>query len=143
MNKDDERIKKAFAPTRMDIVKHHFRKYQTIYMFAGGIVLGAVSGVLLSRVILKNAGFVIHANDNQGVINVARQIVIEAAGNSGNVIKDLTTGIVYPSQNAAAKALGLDPSMLSKHLSGRDSHIMGHVFEKLIDGSAPHTLVSP
>lgn len=61
-------------------------------------------------------------------------------GNSGNIIKDVTTGTIYPSQNAAAKALGIRADSISKHLSGKNSDAAGHVFEKLIDGGAPHIL---
>jgi hypothetical protein len=71
---------------------------------------------------------------------VATLITIDAPGNSGNVIQDLSTGIIYPSQNAAAKALGINPSNLSSHLKGKNPDVAGHVFKKLIDGATSHEL---
>lgn len=79
---------------------------------------------------------------NSKINQTAVQVTIDAPGNSGNVIKDLTTGAIYPSQNAAAKALGTKPSNISNQLLGKTPHVNGHTFEKLIDGGTKHALTS-
>ena len=72
--------------------------------------------------------------------NVITQITIDARGNSGNVIQDVVTGIVYPSQNACAEALKIHPRQVSTHLNGKNPTAGGHILKKLIDGGVGHTL---
>lgn len=63
--------------------------------------------------------------------NQTVEVFIEALGDPGNIIQDITTGTVYASQGQAAKALGVYPSMITRHLQGSIPDVKGHVFEKL------------
>ena len=127
--------------SRFKKVTNHLKRHRTIYITAGVcFVGGAVAGGLY----FKTFGMNPHINQkavalfNSKINQTAVQVTIDAPGNSGNVIKDLTTGAIYPSQNAAAKALGVNPNQVSRHLSGNQASVSGHVFEKLIDGKTTH-----
>jgi len=126
----------------LEIIKNHIRENRKVYIAAvGGLVVGVVLGV--SVVLLKNtSGGSVISQKAIGIWNtqIATLITIDAPGNSGNVIQDLSTGIVYPSQNSAAKALGINPSNLSSHLNGKNPDVAGHIFKKIIDGGSSHEL---
>lgn len=64
----------------------------------------------------------------------ATNVFIEAPkrlGHPGYIIRDTTTGMVYASQNAAAKTLGLNPNEIKKNWMGLVPDVHGHVFENL------------
>lgn len=124
---------------------NHLKRHRTIYITAGVCFVG---GAVVGGLYFKTFGMNPQINQkavalfNSTINQTAVQVTIDAPGNSGNVIKDLTTGTIYPSQNAAAKALGINPNNLSNHLKGKNADVTGHVFEKLIDGKTKHLLKS-
>lgn len=129
--------------SRFKKVTNHLKRHRTIYITAGVcFVGGAVAGGLYFKTFGMNPQINQKAVAlfNSTINQTAVQVTIDAPGNSGNVIKDLTTGAIYPSQNAAAKALGVDAQTLSRHISGKLPNVKGHTFEKLIDGGASHVL---
>ena len=63
------------------------------------------------------------------------EVHIEALGDPGNIIQDTTTGIIYASQNQAARELDVHPSVISRHLNGLLPTVKGHTLAKL--GKAP------
>lgn len=50
------------------------------------------------------------------------------------------TGIIYPSINAAAKALGVDPSNIGKALSGKRKSAGGYNFARIDPSASPSTV---
>ena len=126
----------------MDEIKNHLEKYKTFYIGATCLVVGVGVGILYMNTRTVNSDITQKALAmfNSTINQTAVQVVIDAPGNSGNVIKDLTTGAIYPSQGAAARALGVDPTHISRHLHGKQIDVIGHTFEKLIDGGAAHAL---
>lgn len=75
------------------------------------------------------------------VLEQNTNVVIQAPGNSGNVLQD-DLGNLFVSQNAAAKALKVDPKAIHEHLKGRISNINGRVLTKVLDGSPLHALAA-
>jgi hypothetical protein len=128
---------------KLEKIKQHLVENKRVYIAAGvGMVVGIVIGGV-TVYLLKNGNAVPQISQKAiGIWNtqVATLITIDAPGNSGNVIQDLSTGIIYPSQNAAAKALDIDKANISKHLSGIFPNAEGHIFKKIIDGGASHEL---
>lgn len=126
----------------MSTIKNHFKKHKTLYVGAACLAVGVAGGILyvhtkgINPAITQKAVALWNSTINQTAV----QITIDAPGNSGNIIKDLTTGAIYPSQNTAAKALGVDAQTMSRHISGKLPNVKGHTFEKLIDGKATHVL---
>ena len=59
------------------------------------------------------------------------EVTIEALGDPGNIIQDVTTGTIYASQRQAADAIGASTSRMSKHLITGLGEINGHVFKNL------------
>ena len=130
-------------------IEEHFKRNKQFYIGLGvGILVGAVA---------TGAYFVLHNNavanklmiDSQKLLELNYKstknffttvVEIDAPGNSGNVVKDLTTGAIYPSQGEAEKILGLSKGLISKQMSGQIPTAKGHTFEKLLDGGAPHAL---
>ena len=49
-------------------------------------------------------------------------------------VKNITTGEIYESQDAAAKALGVSFSMISKHLRGKAKSVRGFTLERIGGG---------
>lgn len=131
--------------SRFKKMTNHLKRHRTIYITAGVCFVG---GAVVGGLYFKTFGMNPQINQkavalfNSKINQTAVQITIDAPGNSGNVIKDLTTGAIYPSQNSAAKALGVGKDVVSKHLAGKIPNAGGHVFEKLIDGKTTHMLKS-
>ena len=126
-------------------VRTHLYENRKKYLIGIGCF---VAGVLVGGTVVY---FVKDASGNKAMIDsfnlikyksphTSQLIQILSPGNSGNVIKDVETGIIYPSQNAAAKALGINPSNISSQLNGKNADVAGHIFEKIIDGAASHEL---
>lgn len=132
MNEKIERIK-----------KHLHNNYKVYIAATAGVVVGIVT-VLVILAIKSETGSDSPeiAQKAFGIWNtqVATLITIDAPGNSGNVIQDLTTGIIYPSQNAAAEALGINKATISKVVLGKIPEVNGHAFKKIIDGGTSHEL---
>lgn len=123
--------------TKFEKVKTHFRENKKLYI---GIAIGAgvtaiagVGYILLSGRGQYNQTSVIVGNHN--TVKQTLEVYIEALGDPGNIIQDLTTGTIYASQGQAARELGVDPRRISKHLNGLADHVDGHQFAVL--GKAP------
>lgn len=124
---------------RIEDVKKHIKKNKKVYIAAGiGVVVGGAGVFLATQGGPKN---VVQQLNFWSPSNIT-QIIIPNNGNSGNVLQDLENGVIYPSQNAAVRALNLDKANLSRHLNGKNEHVNGHVFKKLIDGGTDHELAS-
>ena len=97
-------------------LKRHLSKYKYLYL---GIGVGLTVGV--GATLVKGPIVVIKESFNNNTINITMK------GHPGNVIEDLTTGVIYPSQNEAAKGLGVNASTLSNYLKGEGKDtIKGH-----------------
>ena len=113
--------------SNVDQIKKHFKKNKVVYIStACGVGVGLVAGVLISKNVVNKTTVA----EMKNVVAVI-EVTIEALGDPGNVVQDTTTGIIYASQNQAAKALGVSTSMVSQHLSGKFKHLNGHTFTKL------------
>lgn len=116
----------------LDKVKEHFVKHKTVYLTVSGVIVGTLVG----------AAATVYLSKNPTIVNKPIQILtwkskqtievfVEALGDPGNVIQDVSTGIIYASQGQAARELGLSPARLSEHLHGELDHVKGHVFKLL------------
>lgn len=110
----------------------HFKNNKKVYITGGVcLVVGAVGAILLTR----NPADMNVDNKIQQILSwkpeATLEVYIEALGDPGNIVQDTTTGTIYASQGQAAKAIGVKPSDMSKHLNGVRAHLDGHIFEKL------------
>lgn len=122
--------------SNVDQIKKHFKKNKVVYIStACGVGVGLVAGVLISKNVVNKTTVAEMKNvvawKPTQITKQVIEVTIEALGDPGNVVQDTTTGIIYASQNQAAKALGVSPSMVSQHLSGKFKHVNGHTFTKL------------
>ena len=123
----------------MNKIKNHVRDNQKAYI-VGGICF--VAGVAVSAVVLKKADLEISPKIQQILSykpHATLEVHIEALGDPGNIIQDVTTGTVYASQGQAARELGVSPSLISKHLSGAIADAGGHKLTKLGKASIPQS----
>lgn len=124
-----------------DDVVEHVKKHKEAYIVGA---LG-VLGIVITVVILKNHTINnFDASGNSGALLIQPKIEnfnFVSPGNGGNVIHDTTTGVIYPSQNAAAEALGVSKSLMSGHIQGKIPDLRGHVLEKVVDGVTEYELV--
>lgn len=67
--------------------------------------------------------------------NNVQQIVLARRGHPGNIILCKETGEKFASQARAASVNEVNPSTLSKHLSGALAHAGGRTFENLGEAS--------
>lgn len=112
-------------------IKNHVRDHKVAYISAG---VGIVVGASIATIVLKKPDIQV-APKIQQILSykptATLEVHIEALGDPGNVIQDLTTGTIYASQGQAARELGLRASDISKHLAGKSDAVKGHRFVKL------------
>lgn len=125
--------------THIEKIKNHLKENYKIYIALGaGVVIGGA-------VVYFTKSSPTTVNIGNGIANQIKiestigNLTIQAPGNSGNILLD-DLGNLYASQNAAAKALGVDKRLVSSHLHGDRDHVMGRTLTKVLDGSPQHTL---
>lgn len=128
-----------------DKIKTHFQENKNVYIAVGVTAVVAVAGTLI---------FVKFKNDHVAVTQQAAQkalvnwkptihqeqivqVVIPPRGNAGNAIQCDQTGTIFPSQNLAAKDMGLSAGNLSSHLTGKNDSVDGWTFTKLTENGVP------
>lgn len=121
--------------TQTTKIKQHFKNHKEAYIVGGvclatGVVIGAVT-----ILVVKKGGNQTTVAEMTNVIawkpKQTIDVYVEALGDPGNIIQDLTTGTIYASQGQAARELGIPASYISQQLTGKRDHINGHIFEKL------------
>lgn len=116
----------------MSKVSEHLKKHKAAYI-TGGVCLGV--GLGAGVIIAKTQPAVYSKNQIVGLVNwkpkQTIEVFVEALGDPGNIIQDLDTGTIYASQGQAARALGVDPSTVSKHLKGLYDNAGGHTLKNL------------
>lgn len=125
--------------SKLENIKNHVRENKKVYVVgASSLAVGAAVGVgyaLGVRTTPKDVETLIApSNKINGLAWKPTQtieVVVEALGDPGNIVQDMTTGTIYASQNQAAKALGVDKSVVTRHLQGTLETIKGHTLVKL------------
>ena len=124
--------------SKIESIKNHVREHKKVYVCTG-VSLGV--GIAI--------GFGVSRNTMPAMVNVRPiqalnykstqtvEVVVEALGDPGNIVQDLTTGTIYASQNQAAKALGAYPADVSRHLKGLSNSVKGHKLAKLGKACVP------
>lgn len=132
MDKNEETSKlnlKHRVAEKYEQVKGHVKRNQTIYMFGAGVVLTTVTFVVTRQIYGPNAF-------------LAKKIVIKDTvmifatyarkqGPPSYVVRCVETKSIFTSQLHAAKAMGLDPSSISRHLNGLKDHVNGYHFVRV------------
>ena len=118
--------------SKFETVKTHVQTHKTVYIVgAVCLTVGVLGGVALTK---RASTISVDPKINQFMSwkpNATLEVHIEALGDPGNIIQDVTTGTVYASQGQAAKAVGASASQMSRHLSGATNWVNGHQFVKL------------
>ena len=125
--------------SKIESIKNHVREHKKAYVIGGTVAaVGAAAGVgyiLGVRTAPKNVEtLVAPSNTINGLAwkpTMSIEVVVEALGDPGNIVQDLTTGTIYASQRQAATALGVHPGRISDHLNGRTADVGGHILQKL------------
>jgi hypothetical protein len=120
----------------INTVKTHLKTHKKVYIVgAACLTIGVLGGFYLRR----DAPAVVIDPKIQQLFSwkptATIEVHIEALGDPGNIIQDLTTQTVYASQNQAARALNVNPARISEHLAGKIPNVKGHEFQYL--GKAP------
>lgn len=119
----------------MSTIKEHWTQNKKVYAaFGAGVVVTVVGVVVLrnkptAEVVLATKEFFTVSVKSPRITN----ILLERAGNSGNLIVDDLTGDTYRSQNLLAKAIGVSAATVSQHLSGKRKHIKGKTYTKIAE----------
>lgn len=126
----------------LEEVKKHIANHKRAYIIAGAVVGVAAVGVggyiLGAKTVPKMAETVVSPRQTLNWKPVQTvEVTIEALGDPGNIIQDVTTGTIYASQNQAAKALGVSNTMVARHLNGLKDSVNGH---ELVNLGKAHVL---
>lgn len=114
----------------MSKVKEHFKKHKTSYIVGGScLVVGAGLGVLFKggQLLINDSLKVQIASPTTNNITMT----MTRPGPKSFVIQCSENQKVWPSIRSAAKDLGVEPSVISKHLKGLKDSVDGLHFEKL------------
>lgn len=121
-------------------IKKHVNDHKKVYLIAGAVVtVGAAAGagyILGTRTVPKEISTQVAPSQTAALcykpmLTQTVEVTVEALGDPGNIIQDLTTGTIYASQNQAAKALGVYPARISEHLAGKIPNVQGHMLQFL------------
>lgn len=125
----------------VDKIKTHVNEHKKVYVVGATCltigVLGTLAVVRTGAISFNPVGdsnAVVAPSVNQVLSwkpSSVLEVHIEALGDPGNIVQDLTTGTIYASQGQAAKAVGATSGQMSKHLSGATNFVNGHAFVKL------------
>lgn len=115
-------------------VKSHFRKYKNKYIVGSTCtIVGVGIGSYLGNKGIINLQL-INTGKVEQVLNIDKSInILSRRGHAGNVVRCIETGETFASQNRAAEVYGINPGVLSSHLSGKMKDAKGYTFEKVGD----------
>jgi hypothetical protein len=120
-------------------VKTHVREHKEAYIAGSVGVLAGAAGVLIFRDSSALVSFKETMNlKYKSPTSIIAQFIIPALGDPGNVVQSVETGTVYASQGQAARELGVDPSVVSRHLKGVLPDVKGAHLKVI--GKAGHPL---
>lgn len=132
--------------SKIESIKNHVREHKKAYVIGGTVAaVGAAAGVgyiLGVRSVPQSVETMVNVRPIQALTYKSKQTVqvyVEALGDPGNILQDLTTGTIYASQNQAAKALEVNPARISEHLQGKLPHVKGHTFSLLGKATVPES----
>jgi hypothetical protein len=107
-----------------DVKNHVVENKKTYLIMAGAVIVAGTTGYVAGsyrKVSANQQAFAYKSTVNQTQI-----VMTTARGHRGNQILDTDSGIIYPSQNVTAEALGVSPTTVSDHLNGKKPHAGGH-----------------
>ncbi len=119
---------------RIEKIKNHLSENKVTYFVGTGcLVVGTAVGFFAF-----GGGVQIVDSLKVTLINwksphTSTTILVPQGNGYGYKVKDTTTGSLYPSQGCAAKALGVCPSVMSGHLTGKIDDVNGHILERIGD----------
>jgi hypothetical protein len=134
----DKQRESLEASRNFQKVKAHVQSHKMAYTVgasgAGCLLVGGVFGTKFGKkvdvtAVAKNTALV---NWNASARVVQETVVqMPARGHRGNVIWCNELKRAFPSQNNAAKELGVQASNISSQLAGRIPHVGGYTFQNL------------
>lgn len=125
---------------KLDEFKKHVKDHKKAYILVGtGMCIGFGIGVVATMAHTKSIMTGVGSTSAQvGDIyqlgyksTQTLKVSVSALGDPGNVIQDLTTGIIYASQGQAARELGVSANRISEQLRGVREDAGGHIFKIL------------
>ena len=133
--------------TRIEKIKNHLKKHKTTYI-TGGVCF--IAGAVLYKVMNDATNISIEGSQNNsqtGFINYwfnhSTVIEMPATGHRGEIVFCEETKTLYPSQNAAAKELGINQANISQCLRGIKSHYQGLHFHSVGENLNEEVAIGP
>ncbi len=125
--------------SKIENIKNHVRENKKAYLVgASSLAVGAAVGVgyaLGARTTPKDVETLISPSNNINGLSYKPtqkiEVFVEALGDPGNIIQDMTTGTIYASQGEAARALGVSRSAIHRHLYSGTALSNDHILVKL------------
>ena len=96
-------------------IKTHLKAHRTEYICVGSLVAGIVIGkVVFGKATITNTV-------SPSFVNTVSQVT--NGGYMHKIVKCLETGQMWETVKDAAEAMGVSPSMMSRHINGHRDHI--------------------
>lgn len=123
--------------TFTDKIKQHFKNHKEAYVL-GGVCL--TTGIAIGVVVMFRKNYALIDVNSVRVLSPGNNntFIVAANGDPGNVVRCVEDNVLYPSQNAAARALNVNKATVSQHLNGVLPNVKGKHLEKL--GKAGHNI---
>lgn len=115
--------------SKIEKLKNHIKTHKEAYI-TGGVCL--VVGAATILIVTKKSDALIKVTA-RGIFYkspITAGVVIPQ-GHPGYVVQNTSTGEIFMSQAQAAKAVGVQPSVMSSHLNGKTPDVSGYIFERL------------
>ena len=122
-------------------VKAHVGRHKVAYSVGTVVIAGITFAIVRGRyVMVGNAA--LNGSDgitvrplsffsNKQMVNVVSVVEREGRGHPGYMVRCLETGVRYVTQEDAAKAIGADPTIMSRHINGIFDNAKGLHFERI------------
>ncbi len=132
-------------------IKQHVIDHKREYTIAALGVAAVVVAVVVTKKICDSADgvesvdyevapkmeFNDAVHDSTITMNNITNIFHERRGHPGNVVRRISDGAEWTSQNLAAQSAGVHPLKMSNHLDGKLPHIKGELYERIGEAAAP------
>jgi len=127
----------------VESVKSHVKRHQVIYSLGAGVGIAGITSLIMrgqcagiqrvpDRTLTSVFARPLFIFSNHNKMNTTVAIFLrDGRGHPGYPIRCMETGDIFPSQDKAALAFGVYPSLLSGHLNGKFPDVHGWHFERL------------
>jgi hypothetical protein len=126
--------------SKVQTIKKHVKDHKEAYI-AGAVcfIVGAAGALIIkgsqNTAIVDSFNMIKYKSPHT---SQTLQVVLPQLGHPGNAVQIVgDPGTIFASQGAAARAFGVTPDVVSRHLRGEIPDVVGNVLTKLTERGVP------